>query len=275
MVDTQVLGTCGCKAVGVQVPSPALNIVFSTLSCNNYFMRKILIVLTVLLFVVSLFLIIKRPDRGEIRSRAAQVPTIAPTAVPLAEDSATVLQFGFALHGIGNSGDQRNAKDSSLSNKNPRNLQRQIQVFLSTFEGTPVLATTMPVTYDIETGTFRGKLLLGHEVASGKYTVKVKTAGYLPKVLATAITITQKQETVVPVTELTAGDVNDDDRLNVSDYNVFLDCGYGSINPQPINDPQSAFNSAKCKSHKNTHNVDIDDNSFIDAKDYNLYLREL
>jgi hypothetical protein len=187
---------------------------------------------------------------------------------------ATVLYFSLALNGIGSSGDKRNSKDASLSNKNPVTQQREVQVFLDTNTDAPVLTTTLPVTYDSATGIFKGQLLLGHDVASGSYKIKVKTSGYLMQVVPGTVTITQQQITQLPAIELIAGDVSDDNKIDALDYNFLLDCGYGDIEPIQMDDPKSDFNSGKCQSHKNAKNADLDDNGIIDSKDYNLFLRE-
>jgi hypothetical protein len=238
---------------------------------------------TVGLILFALLVIILLPlqiNRQEIRSRAASdislpTPLVHTQIAQESSNNSTVLSFSLALHGIGSSGDKRNNKDTSLSNKNPLTQQRQVQVYLDTSSGSPILTTTMPVIYDSTSGYFNGKVLFGHDVASGTYKVKVKTAGYLQKDMPDIITLTQHQETVLPLTDLTSGDVNNDNILDSLDYNLFLDCGYGSIEPLSVADPQSAFNRVKCQSNKNAKNVDIDDNGIVDSKDYNLFLREL
>jgi hypothetical protein len=189
-------------------------------------------------------------------------------------NSSTVLSFSLALNGIGSSGDKKNS-NASLSNKTPLTPQRKVQVYLDTDTGAPVLTTTIPVTYDNESGTFKGKLLFGHDVASGKYKVKVKTSGFLQKELQEPVTLTQHEITELPAFDLVTGDVNDDNSLDTLDYNFFLDCGYGSIEPLSLSDPQSTFHKSQCQSHKNAKTVDLDDNGIIDSKDYNLFLREL
>ena len=72
-----------------------------------------------------------------------------------------------------------------------------------------------------------------------------------------------------------AGDTNGDNALNILDYNAFLDCGYGVLNPLPINDANSYFNKKICQNHPPTENIDIEDNGLVNSYDYNLFLREL
>jgi hypothetical protein len=196
------------------------------------------------------------------------------TAASEPETQATTLNFFIGLNGIGASGDKRNSQ-ATLSNKTPLTEEREIEVYFDTTEGKHILKTTFPVTYDSQSGLFKGVLLFGHDVASGTYKVTLKTTGYLKQEIPEAVNITQHQEAKIPIPELVAGDLNDDEKLDALDYNVFLDCDYGAIDPLPMTDQQSAFNSAPCQNHKNAKNVDLDDNGIVDSKDYNLFLREL
>jgi hypothetical protein len=74
---------------------------------------------------------------------------------------------------------------------------------------------------------------------------------------------------------LVTGDTNNDNVLNILDYNALLDCGYGELNPLPINDPNSTYNSKECQVHTPTEDVDLNDDGIINSTDYNLFLREL
>lgn len=72
-----------------------------------------------------------------------------------------------------------------------------------------------------------------------------------------------------------AGDINDDNQLDVEDYNILRDCGYGALNPLPISDPTSEYNSPTCQSHQFKNNADLNDDGIIDSHDFNLFIREL
>lgn len=90
------------------------------------------------------------------------------------------------------------------------------------------------------------------------------------------VKIETMKENTAPQTTLIAGDVKGDNVLNVLDYNIFLDCGYGAIDPLPLADPNAIYNTNNCKTHEPFRpNSDIDDNGIINSPDYNLFLREL
>jgi hypothetical protein len=224
-------------------------------------MRKYLV-----LFIAGLLYFLFQPVFFSLRAEAESPQP--------SSNSSTVLNFGIGLNGIGASGDKRNSQ-ATLSNKTPLTEEREVKVYFDTAEGKHVLFTTFPATYDSQTGLYEGLLLLGHDVDSGTYKITLKTSGYLKQEIPETVAITQHQKTKIPIPQLVAGDLNDDEKLDALDYNVFLDCGYGAIDPLPMDDPQSSFHAKQCQSHTNTKNADLDDNGTIDSRDYNLFLREL
>lgn len=195
--------------------------------------------------------------------------TPAPTA------TTTILNFNLFMHGVGSAGDNPNPNGSTLSNKNPLHPQRDIDVIISNSSNQVVASKAAAVLYDESSGTFKGALDLGANFPQGNYNIKIKTDRYLRKRVPGVQTIKPLIENTIPDTQLVAGDVNDDNTLNVLDYNAFLDCGYGQIKPLPIADPEAPFNTKECQVHTPVINVDVDDNGVVDSPDYNLFLREL
>lgn len=206
-------------------------------------------------------------------------PTLTPTMTP--PSSNTQLSFTILLHGIGAAGDTPNPTGNSLSNKNPKHPERQLTAsvydshdqLVTNGTGTITYVTTSDNQDDI--GTFKGSVILGAVLANGKYTVKVKTDGYLRKAFPGTISIVGNQVNILPPIALVAGDTDEDNSLNILDYNALLDCGYGSLNPLPVTNLSSEYNSATCKTHEPRVNIDLDDNGFVNAYDYNLFIREL
>lgn len=210
---------------------------------------------------------------GEIRGKLTCGP--APSAAPTGAE--TPLSFKLLLHGIGSAGDNPNPNGSDLSNKNPLHPQRNLQVEVFDTNNQLVASVSGPLSlnFDDKNGFFTGKLDLGPGFREGNYNLKVKTDRYLKKRVPGIQLIKRGQENQVPQTALVAGDVNGDNNLNVLDYNAFLDCGYGEIEPLAMLDPNSKFNRTVCQAHKPAELVDIDDNGVINSSDYNLFLREL
>ncbi len=203
-------------------------------------------------------------------------PTGTPAITPGPTQATTILKFDLLLHGVGSAGDNPNPQGSSLSNKNPLHPQRNLAITIIDSNNQEVKSLTGSITYTPGKGNFEGKIDLGPNFPTGNYSIKMKSDRYLRKLAPGIVNIENLQENPVPKTTLVAGDVKDDNVLNVLDYNILLDCGYGAINPLPLADPNSIYNSNFCKAHTTfTSNTDIEDNGIVNSPDYNLFLREL
>jgi hypothetical protein len=206
---------------------------------------------------------------------ASPSPTSSPTELPLPTITGTALGFTVLLDGIGSAGDNANPSGNSLSNKNPLHPQRVLNVQVYDTNNNIVASSSAPINYDTNAGAFDGAVGLPTTVASGNYYVKVTTDSYLRKLVPGIQQIVSGQTTQLPSVELVAGDTNNDNVLNILDYNALLDCGYGDISPLPINDPNSTYNSTACQVHQPSIDVDSNDDGIINSTDYNLFLREL
>ncbi len=116
---------------------------------------------------------------------------------------------------------------------------------------------------------------MGPDLRDGNYSVKVKTDRYLRKLVPGAQKIALLKDNSITQVALVAGDTNGDNLVNILDYNAFIDCGYGALNPLPLDDANSIFNKRVCQVHTPAINIDVNDNGIIDSTDYNLFLREL
>ncbi len=219
---------------------------------------------------------------GTISPTITEIPTITPSGTPSATTTpfptqvSTTLELDILLHGIGASGDNPNPKGSSLSNKNPLHPQRDISIVLIDSDNKELDSKASSINYDYAGGNFNGTIDLGPVFPSGNYNIKVKSGKYLRKLVPGIVNIKTLSKNPIPQTDLVAGDIKDDNVLNVLDYNILLDCGYGAINPLPIADPNSIYNSQFCVSHTDFRaNTDLDDNGIINSFEYNLFLREL
>ncbi|MFH1187129.1 MAG: hypothetical protein V1697_03065, partial [Candidatus Levyibacteriota bacterium] len=115
------------------------------------------------------------------------------------------------------------------------------------------------------TGRFTGSVNLG-TFASDDYTVKIKSEGYLRRLIPGIQSLKQGSNTMTQV-NLVTGDINNDNAINILDYNILISCSsftsIGSRNP------------ALCNSNANFKILsDLYDDGTIDHFDYNLFLRE-
>lgn len=195
--------------------------------------------------------------------------------------TGTKMSFTLLLHGLGIAGDTPNPTDNDLSNKNPKNPEKQLHVLVfdendqQVAEGTGKIYFQKNNDDDDLNGTFMGAVFVNPVLTDGKYSVKIKTNRYLRKEFPGTITIDGDKNNILSQIELVAGDTNGDNTLNIVDYNALLDCGYGSINPLPMTNSGAPFNSVGCQTHEPRNDIDIDDNGIINAFDYNLFIREL
>ena len=205
-------------------------------------------------------------------------PTATPSTslTPQPTANSTIVTFSLLLHGIGAAGDNPNPGGNSLSNKNPLHPQRNLDVVIYDSNNQQVFTTkTNSLNYDKASGAFIAKVDVGPNFPTGSYNIKLKSDRYLRRLLPGIQTITNLQDNTIAQTALVAGDANGDNVLNVLDYNAYLDCGYGAINPLPMVDPTAPFNTSVCQVHTPVANVDVDDNGIVNSADYNLFLREL
>jgi hypothetical protein len=205
-----------------------------------------------------------------------QTATPSGTLSPMPTGNSTTLEINLLLHGVGAAGDNPNPKGSNLSNKNPLHPQRDLSVTIIDSNNQPIGTQSGSIVYDNDQGNFTTSLNLGPSFPTGNYSLKIKSDRYLRKQTPGIITITNLKKNTAPQTALVAGDVKSDNVLNILDYNILLDCGYGEIEPLPIADANSTYFSKTCASHDPYKpSADLDDNGTVNSHDYNLFLREL
>lgn len=205
---------------------------------------------------------------------------VTPTSIltrgptPTTDPNKTTLTLSLLFHGIGSAGDLQN-KSSELSNKIPINQERTLNVQLVNEDNQLVATKLITAFYNSDAGTFDSHYVFNDPLPAGDYIIKVKTDPYLRKLMPGFMTIQPGKKNIMDTTELVSGDINGDNTINILDYNILYDCGYGEIEPLPIVNNKSAFNNKRCGTHDKKINADLNDNGIINAPDYNLFLREL
>lgn len=183
------------------------------------------------------------------RLTTTPMPTSTPGPTPTLTPGGTQLSFDLYLQGVGN---------SSGDNPDPRTPQRQLLVQVFDGNNNQVGGDVFgPVTFDETSGLFTGIIDMGTVLTDGIYTVKVKTERYLRKLIPGIQTITAGENNNMTQASLVVGDINNDNRLDIIDYNAFLQC----YNLPPDQD---------CV------NADLnDDDDVVDGVDYNYFIRSL
>jgi hypothetical protein len=192
-------------------------------------------------------------------------PTQTPTATstPTSTPNATKFNVIVYMHGIGNSGDNANQTNHSLSNKNPLNKTRTIEIQVLNNANTVIASEGASIIYDSTSGNFKGVADLGLKIpANGGYNIKIKSPTHLRRLVPGVQNITQGTTNNIPAIHVVAGDINNDNALNILDYNILVGC-YSDLAP------------AKSCTTANKALSDLNDDGAVNQLDYNLFLREI
>lgn len=185
--------------------------------------------------------------------------TDTPTPAPTGQTSFNISTY---LHGIGSSGDNSNPTDSRLSNKAPQHLQRNASVYIYNAQNQLISTSSGIINYASESGNFLGKIDVNSIIPQGVYTVKIKSSNHLMRLVAGIQAINPDQINTLPAVTLTAGDIVEDNMLNILDYNLLINC-YSDLQP------------AKACTDTEKVSSDINDDNAVNQVDYNLFLREI
>lgn len=195
-------------------------------------------------------------------------PTIHPTPTNIISPTPTIpagnTVFGVTvyLHGIGNGGD--NANPNSGGNPNPLHKSKPITITVFNASNQLVMTVQGNLLYLTGDGKFGGYIDMGM-LASGNYLAKIRTDGFLTRQISGIITVTQGQINNISSVSLIAGDINNDNQLDILDYNILISC-FGI--------KQNASSCTAAPTQKSS-GADINDDGSVDGIDYNLFLREL
>jgi len=190
----------------------------------------------------------------------SQIPLPGISRIPSTGGIGTQLSFTVFLGGIGSSGDNSNPHGGG--NQNPLHPQRTLTVFIYDKNDQLVAQNTGTITYNASpSGNFTGTIPVSISQI-GTYTVKVKTDEFLRKKIPGLLTFNGQQTVTMQPVTLVAGDINGDNKIDISDYNILTGC-YSDTQP-----------AQSCTSDQKTA-ADLDDDGKVDATDYNVFLRNL
>lgn len=196
-------------------------------------------------------------------STPSPTPTNAPTPIPTL-GTTTLFFEGLKLHGLGKGGDSPNP--NSNGTLNPLRTTRELTVELYDNSNTLINSSKGYIKYTVPTeGVFNGAVDLPNTIQDGDYFITVRSPYYLGKRLQGFTKITKGQAITINNSSavLVAGDVNQDNRLSVLDYDIIMEC---------YSDLQAA--KPTCTAEKKLA-ADISDDGKVNQDDYNLFIREL
>jgi hypothetical protein len=192
-----------------------------------------------------------------------RIPTQGPTNIPTQPPTLgkTVIEIkNLKLHGLGTGGDTPNPNGGG--NTNPVRKQRVIEVELYNANGALATVSQGFINFNTTSGDFSGLIEIPHSVPAESYLVKLKTPQYLRRQLPGFIELVHGQKHTPALNALISGDINDDNKLNIQDYDILIGC---------YSDLLAAKNCPAGMKEK----ADLTDDGKVNHDDYNLFLREL
>jgi len=141
---------------------------------------------------------------------------------------------------------------------NTRPIHAQRQMYLQIYNTSNQLVYNQQTTASQipGTGKYFSNIVLNSSWTNGSYLVTVKLNYTLRKQVAGIPTISSGQETILPLTSLTIGDIDQNNQLDSQDYNTLISC----------------YGSKQCPAILKTGS-DISDDGVVDGVDINLWLR--
>ena len=185
-----------------------------------------------------------------------------PTPTPTPTPAQATMNMTVYLDGIGDRGDNTNPTASSLSNKNPVHQSVTAGITIYTTNNTLIASGTGALTYNSTAGAYTGDVPIQRGFPSGQYLIKVKTPYHLQKQVAGVQTITAGTDNSITPVALVAGDIDNNNAINILDYNILLGC-YSDLLP-----------ATSCTSDQKVAS-DLNDDGSVNQDDYNLFIREI
>lgn len=179
-----------------------------------------------------------------------------PTSNPGAGGSVT-FAINLCPHALGDCGD--NVTSPQKGNYAPKHPTRNVVLVLIDSNNQQVGSQQGSVTYDPQQKIFTGAITMGN-IIDGNYLLKVKTDGYLMAQAPGILALQGGRNKGIALVNLITGDVNNDNRLDILDYNALAGC-FGAKQ-------QSATCTEPVRS-------DLDDDGKVDGIDYNIFIREI
>ncbi len=183
--------------------------------------------------------------------------------LPEAGGNGTNLSLTVFLHGVGNSGDNSNTTEHDLSNKNPLHTTQLARAFIYNSANQLISSTSGEIKYSSASGNYTGRITTQKPIPQGSYNIRVGTVRHLVRRIPGIQNIVTTGDNPLPAIHLVTGDVDDNNVLNILDYNILIGC-YSDLLP-----------AVSCNGRANEEASDGNDDGSVDQTDYNLFLREI
>ncbi len=148
-------------------------------------------------------------------------PPTSRTSVPPFTIPSGSTSFSLSPYDVVKCGDNANPQGSG--NHSPLTTTRSVLVTVSDLQNGPITTKQGSVSFNSSSGTFQGAIDMG-TLATGTYVIKETMPGYLTRSIGAAgvAQITGGQTNTLPEIFLVAGDINNDNKLYILDYNSWF-----------------------------------------------------
>jgi hypothetical protein len=116
--------------------------------------------------------------------------------------------------------------------------------------------------YSSSSGSFKTTFTMTQPITTGSYTIKATTDTHLTRLVPGIQNITAGQNNELPNATFIAGDIINDNKLDILDYNTLIGCYSDLAAATSCNDTQKTAS-------------DLNDDGAVNQFDYNLLLREI
>lgn len=182
-------------------------------------------------------------------------PSPTPSVSPTPTQSGQTLSLVLPLAAIGQG--RQGGPQGPAKNANPRTPTRPVTLFLFD-QNERLINPTTPiageVTFSPGDGLLRDTVTIPSSIPAGSYILKLKTPRYLVR-RATGLVAIPPGGRQLQVPELTVGDIDGNNELDIQDYNIF----------------QACFTRALCSANSR-QNADLNDDGEVDILDYRFLL---
>lgn len=146
--------------------------------------------------------------------KSSETPMISPTPIP----PDTKVAISIQLAGIG-------SRVSFGENSNPAPSTRSVDIQVYDSSGKQVQTATGQVAYNNASSSFKGTTTIT-AIPSGNYSIKIRVDNSLWRAVK-GLSLTAGETTTLSRTTLIPGDLDQDNRISLLDYNILMSC-YGS-----------------------------------------------
>lgn len=171
-------------------------------------------------------------------------PSVSPSPSTTITPNELRITLDVRLAGIG-------ANTAAGQNSNPVRTGQPIQLQIFNASGQKIKDASGNLTFDSTSKTFKGTISLGADLQNGAYTIKGRFNNTLWK--AQSAQLTSGQTSTLPAVQYITGDLDQNNELNLLDYNTLLSC----------------FGTKQCGKKEQ---ADLNIDGIVDEKDLNILL---